>query len=313
MRRLQPRSCAVPLLGSVLLGCAIIFSPLCPPALAEQEKAGHTGKVFCPVIYHIPFEYAGTIEEVLVSPGDKVREGQILARYRLGDETLLNIMTYLELWRVVLNTQIEIVQNDRETEDVKEEYDAARRLSAARMGSTERLNRLENTLALLHRKKGLLTQRLVFDQNVLQARKEVVRRKLGKDVASLEIPEYGELRSPLDGEVVLVNPALRKGMILEAFSPAITVAQTHPMEIRTRVYESDVPELRIGGKAVVTIPSLGNFTCDGVITYIDRSSEDMTVGRPSYYGVRVEIGNEAGRLRAGFQATVNFETDAKHP
>jgi multidrug efflux pump subunit AcrA (membrane-fusion protein) len=318
MPRRPPRTrlFAVSLLQGALLAFTLVLmpvcAPLCPPAAAAEEDAGHTGKVFCPVIHNIPFEYAGMLEEVLVSPGDRVTKGQVLARYRLKEETVLDILSYLDLRRSIIGTKIELIRNDREIATVREEYEGVRRLSVAQMGSADRLNRLKNTLALLNRQGALLQEREQMEMRTLAARRRVVERKLGKSVEDENVPEYGELRSPLDGEVVLVHPSLRKGMILDPFSHAISVARTHPMEVRTRVYEADVPDLRIGGKAVVRIPSLDDLACDGVITYIDRSPEDMTVGRPSYYGVRVEIGNEDGRLRAGFKATVHFTPEAKN-
>ena len=313
MRLPQPRySVALPL-RSLLLGCAIALSALCLPAAAEDDDAGHTGKVFSPVLYNISLEYAGAVEEVLVSPGDKVRAGQVLARYRLKDETVLNILTYLNLQQTVLNTQVEIAKAEKEAVTTREEYEAAKRLSAAQMGSAERLNRLKKTLDLLQRQKTLLTQSMEIDKKALQARREIVKRKLGKAVEGSDVPEYGELLTPLAGEVVYVNPSLRKGMILDSLPFAATVAQTNPMEVRTRVFEADVPELRIGGKAKVRIVSLDSRAYDGVITSIDRSPEDMAVDRPSYYGVRVEIPNADGKLRAGFKATVDFVKEKSAP
>ena len=313
MRLPRPRYSAAPPLRGLLLGCVITLSALCLPAAAEDDDAGHTGKVFSPVSHSISLDYAGAIEDVLVSPGDKVRAGQALARYRLKDETVLNILTYLNLQQTILNTQVEIAKTEQEAVTAREEYEAARRLSAAQMGSAERLNRLKKTLDLLQRQKTLLAQRMEADKKALQAKREIVKRKLGKAVEGTDVPEYGELLTPLAGEVVYVNPSLRTGMLLDALPSAVTVAQTNPMEVRTRVFEADVPELRIGGKAKVRIVSLDNRAYDGVITSIDRSPEDMAVDRPSYYGVRVEIPNDDGKLRAGFKATVDFVKEKSAP
>ena len=297
----------------LLLGCAVALWAFCQPAVAEDSEAGHTGKLFCPVEYSIALEYAGTIEEVLVAPGDKVRAGQALARYRLKDETVLEILTYLELQQAILNTQVEISKTEKEILSVKEEYEGARRLSAAQMGSAERLNRLKKTLDQLQRQKTLRTQGMEIDKKALQAKRAIVKRKLGKAVEGSDVPEYGELISPLAGEVLFVSPLLRKGMILNSLPVAVTVGQTDPMEVRTRVFESDVPGLRIGGKAKVTVLSLDNRAYDGVITSIDRRPEDTAVDRPSYYGVRVEVPNADGKLRAGFKTTVDFVPEKGAP
>lgn len=303
---------ATPLKG-LLLGFFAALWMFCPPAAAAEEDAGHTGKIFSPVLYSVSLEYAGTIEEVLVAPGDKVQAGQVLARYRLKDDTVLNILTYLELQQTILNTQIEIARVEKEALTVREDYETARRLSAAHMGSAERLNRLRKTLDLLQRQKNLHAQGMEINKKTLQARRAIVKRKLGKAVEDTDIPEYGELISPLAGEVVYVHPSLRKGMILDSLASAVTVARTNPMEVRTRVFEAEIPGLRIGGKAKVKVLSLDSRTYDGVITSIDRSPEDTAVDRPSYYGVRIEIPNDDGKLRAGFKTVVEFVPEKNAP
>lgn len=313
MRSSPLRRVAAISVARLLLGCAIAFWALCRPAVAEDGEAGHTGKLFCPVLYSVALEYAGAIEDVLVAPGDTVQAGQVLARYRLKDETVLEILTYLGLQQTILNTQVAISKTEKEALSIKEEYEGARRLSAAQMGSAERLNRLKKTLDQLQKQKTLLAQGMEMDKKALQARRAIVKRKLGKAVEGSDVPEHGELISPLAGEVLFVSPSLRKGMILTSLPAAVTVGRTNPMEVRTRVFESDVPGLRIGGKAKVKILSLDNRAYDGVITSIDRSPEDTAVDRPSYYGVRVEIPNADGKLRAGFKATVDFVPEKGAP
>ena len=309
----QQRDFAALLLKRLLLGCAFALLAFCLPAAAEEDDPEHTGKVFSPVQYSISLEYAGSIEEVLIATGDTVQTGQVLARYRLKDEAALNILAYLNLRQTILDTQIKIASTEKEALTVKEEYEEARRLSAAGMGSAERLRRLQNTLDLVQRQKALLVQNMEIDKKNLQIREEIVKRKLGKPVEGTDVPEYGELLSLLEGEVVYIHPLLRKGAIHDGISPAVTVARTNPMEVRTRVFEAEIPDLRIGGKVKVKVLSLDGRAYDGVIASIDRNPEDPSVDKPSYYWVRIEIPNDDGKLRAGFKTTVAFVPETGTP
>ena len=300
--------CFVPAcaLRALVMACLFIAAGFFVPASAGAEDAGHNGKVFCPIIYAIPLEYAGTIEDVLVRPGDKVEKGQALARYRLKDESTLAIMDYLDMSRTIFNTELSIINTEKEVLDVREQHDTARRLSAAQMGSAEHLKRLQSTLTLLRKQKELLLQRLDADKKNLEVRKATVARKLGLPVEVGSIPGHGELQTPLSGEVMLVDAELRRGMLVNNLPAAVTVAQTNPMEVRTRVFEAEIPGLRVGGKAEVEVISLDGRKYEGTITHIDRSSDDMHVDRPSYYGVRVSIPNDDGKLRPGFKTVVIF-------
>ncbi len=308
------RLCAALLAKAVLLGVlslAASYFPAPAPAVAAQDDVEYNGKLYCTVMFPLSLDYPGTIEKVLVAPGDQVKAGQVLARYRLKDEAALGILGYLDMGRVTA-TELSIAGNDEDALKIREEYAAARRLSAAQIGSAEHLNRLQQNLELLRKQKALLERRLESDKRDLLMRRKVIKDKLGVAVEGNNIPEYGELRSPQAGEALLIDPSLREGMLLHGpLHSAVTLARTNPMEVRTQVFESEIPRLKVGGKAVVRVVSLDERKYDGVITRIDRSPGSMSVESPSYYNVHVEIANDDGKLRPGFKALVRFVPESK--
>lgn len=303
--------------GDALFPAAAIFLALLAgwvlypcPALADAEDAGHNGKVYCPLLFHENMHYAGLVEEVLVAPGDKVEAGQALARYRLKDEPALEIFEYLDE-----NELLQTPFNNLSDTSIKlftqaEELTAAKRLSGAGMGSGDRLKRLQESVAILREYRDLLKTRLALTKKIHEQRKIVVNRKLGHLPASGEVPEFGYIRSRASGEVLAVHSDLRPDMLLdEGLVEAVTLGRTNPMEVQTRVFEGDVAGLEIGGKAKVTILSLKDREYEGVITYINRRSDDMDPDKPSYYALRLTIPNDDGELRAGFKAIVHFVRD----
>jgi multidrug efflux pump subunit AcrA (membrane-fusion protein) len=298
---------------SLLSALIFILLTLAPPrAQAFDEDAGHNGKIFATVMYNVPLEYAGTVTEVLIQPGDKVKEGQSLIRFNLKDESILAILLYLSLDRTIINTQISLADNEIRITDLNKEYQSAKRLSAARMGSDDLLRTLKHNVEQLRDKSRLLAALMKIDKNELDNRQAIVGRKLGVPVKDGNVPESGELLSPMEGEVLLVDPALRAGGIVPALPAAVTIGRTNPVEVRTRVFEAEIPGLRIGGKATVQVVSLDGVHA-GVVSHIDRYPDDMNVDRPSYYNVRIELPNDAGILRPGFKAVVKFIAEDKRP
>jgi multidrug efflux pump subunit AcrA (membrane-fusion protein) len=264
-------------------------------------------------MYNVPLEYAGTVTEVLVRPGDRVKEGQPLIRFKLKDESILEILQYLSLDRTIINTQISHADNEIRITDLDKEYESAKRLSAARMGSADLLRTLKHNVALLRDKSRLLTALMKIDKNELDNRRAIVGRKLGVPVKQGDnVPASGELLSPMKGEVLLVDPSLRAGGIVPALPNAVTLGRTNPVEVRTRVFEAEIPGLRLGGKATVQVVSLDGVH-SGVVSHIDRYPDDMNVDRPSYYNVRIELPNDEGILRPGFKTIVKFIPEDKKP
>lgn len=287
---------------------ACIFGPR--PALADAEDAGHNGKVYCPLLFYENMHYAGLVEEVMVAPGDKVEAGQVLARYRLKDESALEIFEYLDENALLQEPFSSLSDTSIKLFTQAEELTAAKRLSGAGMGSGERLKRLQESVSILREYRDLLKTRLALTKKLYENHKIIVKRKLGHVPESGEVPEFGYIRSRAAGEVLVVHSDLRPNMILDdGLEEAITLGRTNPMEVQTRVFEGDVAGLEIGGKAIVTILSLQERKYEGVITYINRSSHDMDPDRPSYYALRLNISNDDGELRAGFKAIVHFVRD----
>lgn len=288
---------------------AVLLVP-CFPALADED-AGHNGKVYCPLTFDLHMEYTGTIEDVYVVPGDKVEKGQALARYRLRDDAVLEIASSLDLNRAISSYHQLLTENNVKLYAMEEEYAASRRLSAAQMGSAERQQSLRKSVEILRRHSEVLSTRIAQEKKLFAQQQQTVKRRLGVLLDFGEMPEYGIIESTVAGEVLTVHPSLRKGMILTPLGSAITLGQTNPMEVRTRVFEADIPHIRVGGKARVKILSLDEREYEGLITSISRSSSDMDVDRPSYYAVRLDIPNDDGKLRSGFKAVVHFVKDSQ--
>ena len=300
------RDCARLLLAALF--AAVLLAP-CFSARADED-AGHNGKVYCPLTFDLNMEYTGTIEEVYVVPGDRVAEGQALARYRLRDDSVMDIAGYLDLNRAIYGYHQSLTDNNVRLYSLEEEYTASRRLSAAQMGSAERQLSLRKRVEILRKHGEVLTERIALEESLFKQRQQTVKRRLGVQLDFGEMPEFGIIESTVAGEVLTVHPSLRKGMILTPLDSVITLGQTNPMEVRTRVFEADIPHIKVGGKARVTILSLDEREYEGLITSISRSSSDMDVDRPSYYAVRLDIPNDDGLLRAGFKAVVHFVKDA---
>jgi multidrug efflux pump subunit AcrA (membrane-fusion protein) len=308
---MRMRPAPLQFLFPALLFVLLVLAP--PRARSFDEDAGHNGKIFATVMYKVPLEYAGTVTEVLVRPGDKVEEGRPLIRFKLKDESILEILQYLSLDRTVINTQISLADNEIRITDLDKEYESAKRLSAARMGSADLLRTLKHNVEQLRDKSRLLAALMKIDKNELGNRRAIVGRKLGVPVEEDgNVPESGELLSPMEGEVLLVDPSLRAGSIVPALPDAVTIGRTNPVEVRTRVFEAEIPGLRIGGKATVQVVSLDGVHA-GTVSHIDRYPDDMNVDRPSYYNVRIELPNDEGILRPGFKTIVKFIPEDKNP
>ncbi len=57
-----------------------------PAAPAPEPEISFNGKVFCSLKRRVDLPFKGIITSILVHSGDRVKAGQVLARYRLAPE-----------------------------------------------------------------------------------------------------------------------------------------------------------------------------------------------------------------------------------
>jgi membrane fusion protein, heavy metal efflux system len=110
--------------------------------------------------------------------------------------------------------------------------------------------------------------------------------------------------APSRGAVIArsVNP----GQIVMAAQDLFVVTDLGTVWVIGDVYEKDMPSVRVGTEATVTVPFGGRGPVRGRIAYIDPRVDPATRTTK----VRIEVPNPNGSLRLGMFVTVSFQTGA---
>jgi multidrug efflux pump subunit AcrA (membrane-fusion protein) len=283
----------------------LLLLPLLPCPAFSQD-ATHNGKVFCRVMRWLPLSYSGVVEALLVTPGTQVKEGDVLLRYTLKEETARELQRELSAGARTQDLRLRLLEIERELLELGEKYAASRRLSDARMGSEESANRLNAGIDILNRQKILITELIHEKEAAFRSRQAELESQLGVAMDKGRIPRVFHLKTPVAGQVLLIDRWLRDGMGFLPMQNAVAIGTVDPMLIRSQVYEGEIAGLRAGGKAHVVVPSLGNREFEATIVHIDKSPQDLALDRPTYYGVELQVPNPDLSLRQGFKAIITF-------
>jgi multidrug efflux pump subunit AcrA (membrane-fusion protein) len=287
----------------------LLLLPLLPCPAFSQD-ATHNGKVFCRVMRWLPLNYSGVVEELLVTPGTQVKEGDILLRYTLKEETARELQSELSAGARTQDLRLRLLEIERELLELGEKYAASRRLSDARMGSEESAKRLNAGMDILNRQKMLITELIHDKEAAFRSRQAELESQLGVAIDKGRIPRVFHLKTPVAGHVLLIDRWLRGGMAFLPMQNAVAIGTVDPMMIRSQVYEGEIAGLRVGGKAHVVVPSLGNREFEATIVHIDKSPQDQALDRPTYYGVELKVPNPDLSLLQGFKAIITFSGSA---
>lgn len=132
---------------------------------------------------------------------------------------------------------------------------------------------------------------------------------LGLDPAQVEslakgdaAPESITFTSPIGGSVI--EKPIVEGSAITAGQRALRIVDHSALWLEARVFEQDIPYIRIGSKAKAQFESRPRNTYDGEVTFIHPHVDPLTRAAT----VRMEIRNPGLALKPGMYATVSIES-----
>jgi multidrug efflux pump subunit AcrA (membrane-fusion protein) len=120
-------------------------------------------------------------------------------------------------------------------------------------------------------------------------------------------PRTVTFRSPIRGH--LVEKSVVEGAAVEAGADVMRIVDHSRLWLDARVFEQDLPLVRLGQHATATLTALPGKTVTGEVIFIHPHLDDTT--RTAM--VRLEVANPSLVLRPGMYATVEIATDAPEP
>ncbi|WP_428569985.1 MAG: HlyD family secretion protein [Solidesulfovibrio sp. DCME] len=224
------------------------------------------------------FDLAGKIKEVLVEEGDRVRQGQVLARLA-ADELPARVEAAEQGLAASEAAFAKVVAGARDMErkearaavdearailDVaRVENERRRRLLSREVLSKEEADRAEREYRVASERLDAARQRfrLVDDPT----REEDVKRamaEVGQARARLEearaLAEKGVIRSPIDGVVLRKHRRAGEMVSVSFDTPVVTVGDVSRLRVRTDVDERDIDKVAVGQKVLLMAEAFGD-------------------------------------------------------
>ncbi len=250
------------------------------------------------------------ILEILVKEGDKVKEGQILARLDPEDvqkevEIAQNAYNLAVAERREAQIQAEAGYGKalQDEQAAKRDYDRKAMLYAGGDVSLMELEAAKDTLAEASRqvatftlKNGKPVANESFDLRIRNAEFELEKKK--KELEEVEVT------SPIDGTVVRVNSRVgRFADTVDEDRPLFSIDNLEKLEMRINVSEYSIGKVKVGQKAEISADILGGETEEGVITSISPTGEEKGGGSTErVIPTTIQIQNSDTKLIAGITA-----------
>jgi HlyD family secretion protein len=280
-----------------------------------QAIVSASGKIRPKRSVNISADTMGRVTDLKVNEGDKVELGQFLLQ--IDPRTLRSRVQSSEAGVQAARSQADQLRLSIESTRaaLKQAEDTLKRQQELWKGgltTRETLERAESEVTmrqaeLRSQEQQIRTQQLRLEQE--QAGLESARYDLSKVRIQSPIAGIVTRRNIEEGETVVVGTMNNPGTVL------LTVADMSVIEAEVEVDETDIPTVRIGQSATVTIDAMPGSTFTARVTEIGNSPIQTTtsgpaanLGQATNFKVVLTVEGEIPDVRPGFTCTAEITT-----
>jgi len=277
-----------------------------------QAIVSASGKIQPQRLVNISADTMGRVTDLKVEEGQRVEKGQFLLQidprnlttaYNQTSASLAAARSQMEQLRVSIDSTKAALKQAQDT--------LARQQQLFKQGLTpkEALDNAENQVRmrqsdLSSQERQIETQRL----RMTQEEASVENAKLNLSKVRIESPITGIItrRNIEEGETVVIGTMNNAGTVL------LTVADMSVIEAEVEVDETDIPNVKLGQVAKVTIDAMPGKTFAGKVTEIGNSpiqaAGATSASQATNFKVKVTLDGEVPEVRPGFTCTAEITT-----
>jgi HlyD family secretion protein len=274
-----------------------------------------SGKIQAKRTVNISADNMGRVTQLAVQEGDRVTKGQFLMQ--IDPRNLASAVQSGEAGRQAAQSQLEqqrlSIVTARETLALaREELKRQEELWAQQLTTRQALDQARNTVTvreaeLRQREQDIRTQ----EQRIKQEAATLNQAQYNLSRARIESPIDGIVsrRNIEEGETVVIGTMNNAGTVL------LTIADMSIVEAEVEVDETDIPSVRLGQVARVTIDALPGREFTGKVTEIGNSpmqgagAQSSSAGQAATnFKVTVQLDQTIDEVRPGFTCTAEITT-----
>ena len=271
-----------------------------------------SGKIRAKKTVNISAETMGKVVNLTVMEGEKVKKGQLLLE--IDPRNLETAVQNREASLATARSQLDQTRSSIESSKVslKQAQDNLKRqqdLNKQGLVAREVLERAENDVKMRQ------TDLTMSEQSVRTQEQRIKQEETNVETARYDLNKVRML-APIDGLVTARNieegETAVVGTMNNAGTVLLTIADMSVIEAEVEVDETDIPSVRIGQAAKVTIDALPDQTFTGKVTEIGNSPIQASAAggarQATNFKVVVVLEETVPDVRPGFTCTAEITT-----
>lgn len=249
------------------------------------EIVNASGKIYPEDEVKVSPDISGVITDLTVQEGDTVKKGQLLARI---DADVYNIQRSQAASGVaqsqaqvssvqaqVSNAQAALAALDAQMEQAQKSYDRNKKLFDDKVISRSEMDAAETSLKAAKANYNAAVQGIRSTQaNVQSAKANVQTAQASLQRANKDLSRTA-IVAPRDGVVSLLNVKKGESVSGNSFTVGteiLRIADMSKIEVRVDVGENDIPKVKLGDSAIVSVDAYSDRKFKGLVTQIASSN-----------------------------------------
>lgn len=235
------------------------------------EIVNASGKIYPEIEVKVSPDISGEITDLTVQEGDTVKKGQILAHIYAD---IYNIQAnqaasgVAQTQAQVANSQAALKALEAQMEQAQKTYDMQKKLYDEKVISRNEYNTAEAAFKSAKANFEAAKQGIRSGEATVQSAKANLA-KANKDLGRTVIT------APMDGVVSLLSVKKGEKVAGNSFTlgtEMLRIADMSKIEVRVDVGESDIPKVKVGDSAIVTVDAYNDRKFKGIVTQIASSN-----------------------------------------
>jgi HlyD family secretion protein len=271
-----------------------------------------SGKIQPSRSVNISADTSGRVTDLAVNEGERVSRGQFLlqidprtlrSRVESGEASLAAARSQTEQLRLAIDGARAALKL------AEDNFKRQQELWKAGLTTRENLERAENELTMRQSELRTQEQQVRTQQaRMQQEQASLASTKFDLSKVRIESPIDGIVtrRNIEEGETAIIGTMNNPGTVL------LTIADMSVIEAEVEVDETDIPDVKLGQTAKVTIDAMPGKTFTGKVTEIGNSPIQATgaaaASQATNFKVVVTLDGEIPQVRPGFTCTADITT-----
>jgi HlyD family secretion protein len=276
-----------------------------------QAIVSASGKIQPHNSVNISADTMGRVTNLAVDEGVRVTKGQFLMQ--IDPKLLATAVDQGEASLAAARSQADQLRVASESaraalKTAQDNYTRQQQLWKGGLTTKEQLDLAENTLRMRE-----------SDVNSAQKQIETQQLRMKQEQASLESAKYNlskvRIESPIDGIVTKRNieegETVVVGTMNNAGTVLLTIADMSDIEAQVEVDETDIPNVKVGQPATITIDAMTGKSFKGHVVEIGNSPITTTgtsASQATNFLVKVKVDDSIPDIRPGFTCTADITT-----